>query len=432
MFVQCSTPGVHLWPWADLGVSLCQRAVFGVRLCQRAVFGVRLCQRAIFGVRLCQRSVYGVRLRSRRLIMTKVVPDGIHHGPSKVVPGHGVSGEGRGVGRGRPSLAGPSGPRQLHHQSLYDLRSLPVCVAACPSEGGASRTHAGGGGGGGTEPGGWLVLHQQRLLLHPAAYPRPRRPYAERFHGDEHFVDVGSAQPFSEAVAVSSLPVTFYYAGLESRYCRMGDLVLRLNRRGDNKPSGEQSLMFGEWRQLFHFTLTPVDYDSFRPHMENIYINEKSPFLQFVRAVHFPPAEFLQGNPTTHKGNSILHMDLSSNEKSGSVNRINNKSKASNFSLQTENLVVINEFQAFSDNVLTVVDEMKKAGCNVESTELYGDRILVAIRNQTLLLGPMDAVVKTKVSAEDLANKIKLFFPSIPPAKVDLAVQRVSDHIMSP
>ncbi|XP_071516235.1 uncharacterized protein [Panulirus ornatus] len=253
-----------------------------------------------------------------------------------------------------------------------------------------------------------------------------------RFHGDEHFVDVGSAQPFSEAVAVSSLPVTFYYAGLESRYCRMGDLVLRLNRRGDNKPSGEQSLMFGEWRQLFHFTLTPVDYDSFRPHMENIYINEKSPFLQFVRAVHFPPAEFLQGNPTTHKGNSILHMDLSSNEKSGSVNRINNKSKASNFSLQTENLVVINEFQAFSDNVLTVVDEMKKAGCNVESTELYGDRILVAIRNQTLLLGPMDAVVKTKVSAEDLANKIKLFFPSIPPAKVDLAVQRVSDHIMSP
>lgn len=183
--------------------------------------------------------------------------------------------------------------------------------------------------------------------------------------------------------------------------------------------------MVGEWRQVFDFTLNPVDYDYFRPHMESIYIHEESPFFQFMRAVRFPPAEqLLEGDPTTHKGDSSPYMEILSIKKDGSVHETNTETKASDSSLQTENLGDRKGFQAFSGDVVTTVGESTSSECDTESKKLYGDRIMLAMRNQSLLLGPMSAAVKTKVSVEDWANKIKHFFPTIPPAKVDLAVQR--------
>ncbi|XP_068247498.1 uncharacterized protein [Palaemon carinicauda] len=50
-------------------------------------------------------------------------------------------------------------------------------------------------------------------------------------------------------------------------------------------------------------------------------------------------------------------------------------------------------------------------------------RIMVAFKDNTLLFGPMDAAQKTHISDEDLADKIKENFPTIPPSKVDLAVR---------
>ncbi|XP_071516020.1 uncharacterized protein [Panulirus ornatus] len=56
-----------------------------------------------------------------------------------------------------------------------------------------------------------------------------------------------------------------------------------------------------------------------------------------------------------------------------------------------------------------------------------GERVMVAFKDQSLLLGPMDSAEKTKVSTADWAARIKHFFPTIPPVKVDVAVGKMLD-----
>lgn len=52
-------------------------------------------------------------------------------------------------------------------------------------------------------------------------------------------------------------------------------------------------------------------------------------------------------------------------------------------------------------------------------------RIMLAFRDQNLIVGLMDGASKTKVEEDVLAARIKKYFPTIPPAKVDGAVQKV-------
>ncbi|KAG7160983.1 uncharacterized protein LOC121875745 [Homarus americanus] len=189
-----------------------------------------------------------------------------------------------------------------------------------------------------------------------------------RHPGDEHIIDVGCGYPLQEAVAVNSLPVTYYYSGLEYKYCRKGELVLRLHRRGDTNPDKEQAVMVGEWRQIFHFTLTPVQYDFFLPHMASVYVDEKSHFMQSILAARFPTAD------------TVL-TEEHSGDTSSSIRKSN---------------------PAKEDN---------------------SGKILMAFKDQILMLGPFNAIVTTEVSLEEWATKIKNYFPTIPPAKVDLAVR---------
>lgn len=62
-----------------------------------------------------------------------------------------------------------------------------------------------------------------------------------------------------------------------------------------------------------------------------------------------------------------------------------------------------------------------------EAAASDGERVMVAFKDQSLLLGPIDSVEKTKVSAAEWAARIKHFFPTIPPAKVDVAVSKMLD-----
>lgn len=50
-------------------------------------------------------------------------------------------------------------------------------------------------------------------------------------------------------------------------------------------------------------------------------------------------------------------------------------------------------------------------------------RMMVAFKDQSLLVGPMDAAEKTQIKEEDLADTIKENFPTIPAQTVDLAVR---------
>ncbi|CAL4170382.1 unnamed protein product, partial [Meganyctiphanes norvegica] len=118
------------------------------------------------------------------------------------------------------------------------------------------------------------------LLVHNVRYP-----------GDRHIVDVGTGYPFLELVAVDELPKTYRWAGLEVKYFQEGDYVYRCHRRGDLREQ-EKHVMRGEWRQAFDFPLEPVDYDFFRPHMKDVYVNEEDNFfLKTVRACRFTKHE---------------------------------------------------------------------------------------------------------------------------------------------
>ncbi|XP_047469920.1 uncharacterized protein LOC125025765 isoform X2 [Penaeus chinensis] len=184
-----------------------------------------------------------------------------------------------------------------------------------------------------------------------------------RFPGDNYVIDVGNGFPSMEMIPLKELPVEHYHAGLEYRYEYSGEDVIRLHRSGDTTLDGENPVMRGEWRQVFHFTLKPVDFEYFQPHMERIYLDESCDFLQCIRAVRFPTETAL-----IQKG--LLPKEGGSEEK--------------------------------------------------------GDkRMVLAFKNQSLLAGPMDKDIKTKVEMDVLAAKIKEFFPGIPADKVDKAVQKI-------
>ncbi|XP_068248335.1 uncharacterized protein [Palaemon carinicauda] len=51
------------------------------------------------------------------------------------------------------------------------------------------------------------------------------------------------------------------------------------------------------------------------------------------------------------------------------------------------------------------------------------ERMMVAFKNQSFLTGPMDDALKKRINYEELSDKIKENFPTIPQSKVDLGVK---------
>ncbi|KAK8747199.1 hypothetical protein OTU49_016675 [Cherax quadricarinatus] len=242
-----------------------------------------------------------------------------------------------------------------------------------------------------------------------------------RCPGDDHFIDVGCGHPFLEAVAVNSLPVTFYQAGLKYTYCRKGDLVLRLHH--DHNLGNDPAVMVGELRQFFHFSLNPVDLKFFYSNMDKVYISEeKSVFLQGIRAVRFPQADSLPTKELSTLGGATSI----ANENSGICEHESNLQREEN-SLNTK------DSETLSENSLEILGDIAKNACKPESSEgeaedrdsAEHERIMVAMKDQSLLLGRIDAAIKTKVSVDEWTATLKHYFPTIPPAKVDLAVHRM-------
>ncbi|XP_042864417.1 uncharacterized protein LOC122248468 [Penaeus japonicus] len=199
-----------------------------------------------------------------------------------------------------------------------------------------------------------------------------------RFPGDNYVIDVGNGFPSMEIIPLEELPVTYYRAGLEYRYQYSGDDVIRLHRSGDTTLDGEKPVMRDDWRQVFHFRLHPVDFEHFRPHMKRIYIDDTCDFLHCIRAVRFPPEDAL-----IQKG--LLPREGGQKESEGSESRT----------------------------------EVGSSG---------DKRMMLAFKNQSLLVGPMDGATKTKVEEDVLAAKIKELFPYIPADRVDAAVQKIVQH----
>lgn len=189
-----------------------------------------------------------------------------------------------------------------------------------------------------------------------------------RFAGDDYIIDVGSGFPFQDPLPLSELPCTRNCAGNEYKYEWSDQMIHRLHRAGDEILKGEKPVMHGEWRQVFHIDLHPVSFDHFRPYMENIYTDSGiCDFHTSLRAVRFPPSR---------------------------LNTVENDEQYQS-----------PEFKAATKD----------------------GRIMIAFKNQSLLEGPMDKALKTRISTEEWADKIKEKFPTIPSCKVDLAIQNMID-----
>ncbi|XP_063587547.1 uncharacterized protein LOC134764811 [Penaeus indicus] len=203
--------------------------------------------------------------------------------------------------------------------------------------------------------------------------------------GDNYIIDVGGGFPFLEMIPVNDLPVTRHEVGLEYRYQYLNGTVVRLHRLGQADSEREQLVVEGDWAQIFHFDLNPVDVNFIRPYMKKIYVEEGDcDFLRSIRAVRYPPEAALM-----EKG--ILPVPESEESESPAGVRC-----------------------------------QKKEGVERPTAEGPEEtRTMLAFRDQTLIVGPMDGASKTKVEEDVLATRIKKCFPTIPPAKVDMAVQKV-------
>ncbi|KAK8747202.1 hypothetical protein OTU49_016675 [Cherax quadricarinatus] len=181
--------------------------------------------------------------------------------------------------------------------------------------------------------------------------------------------------------------------------------------------------MVGELRQFFHFSLNPVDLKFFYSNMDKVYISEeKSVFLQGIRAVRFPQADSLPTKELSTLGGATSI----ANENSGICEHESNLQREEN-SLNTK------DSETLSENSLEILGDIAKNACKPESSEgeaedrdsAEHERIMVAMKDQSLLLGRIDAAIKTKVSVDEWTATLKHYFPTIPPAKVDLAVHRM-------
>lgn len=245
---------------------------------------------------------------------------------------------------------------------------------------------------------------------------------------DDHFIDVGGGHPFLAAVAVDSLPVTFHQAGLKYTYCRRGDLVLRFHHENRNPETG-QDVVAKEGRQVFHFSLNPVDFEDIRSNMDKVYVyEERSVCLQGIRAVRFPPADEIQtediGIIGTDTNEKSLDNKQNLNEEIEKTSMNKRDSGKKSFEENDKD-----DFQPTSGaRAMNVETKDKNLGKELEarkSAELSDDRIMVAMKDQSLLLGRVDAATKTKVCNEKWTATLKNLFPTIPPAKVNLAVLKM-------
>ncbi|XP_047470218.1 uncharacterized protein LOC125025925 [Penaeus chinensis] len=202
--------------------------------------------------------------------------------------------------------------------------------------------------------------------------------------GDNYIIDVGGGFPFLEMIPVNDLPVTRHEVGLEYRYQYLNGAVVRLHRLGQIDGEREQVVVEGDWAQIFHFDLNSVDVNFVRPYMKKIYVEEGDcDFLRSIRAVRYPPEAALM-----EKG--ILPAPEGEESESPAGDRC-----------------------------------QKKEGVERPTAEGPEEkRTMLAFKDQTLIVGPMDGASKTKVEEDILAARIKKYFPTIPPAKVDMAVQR--------
>nr|XP_027231332.1 uncharacterized protein LOC113822980 [Penaeus vannamei]XP_027231333.1 uncharacterized protein LOC113822980 [Penaeus vannamei] len=201
--------------------------------------------------------------------------------------------------------------------------------------------------------------------------------------GDNYIVDIGGGFPFFEIISVKDLPVTRYEAGLEYRYQHLNGSVVRLHRMTREVSERGQIEVDGDWTQIFHFDLNPVDANFSRPYMKMIYVEEgDSDFLRSIRAVRYPPeAALIEEGLLPAPGG----------EESGSS-----------------------------------AGDRRQEKEGVEGS-LKGKPTMLGFRDQTLIVGPMDAASKTKVEEDVWAARIKECFPTIPSAKVDVAVQKVME-----
>ncbi|KAK7079332.1 hypothetical protein SK128_021136 [Halocaridina rubra] len=197
--------------------------------------------------------------------------------------------------------------------------------------------------------------------------------------GDNFIIDVGCGFPFKDPIPVSELPCSRYFAGLEYRYEWRENMILRLHRVGDYVPDGEKPVMLEGWRKVFHFDLHPVNFEYFRTPMKEIYIDETCSFHTTLHAVRYPKRTYLGA-------------------ESGECEK--------------------------ATHVLNIERDALATAPTLDTDE---ERIMVAFKNQSFLLGPTDNALKKKIETAEWASEIKRHFPTIPHFKVDLAIKRLTD-----
>ncbi|XP_072035724.1 uncharacterized protein [Amphiura filiformis] len=130
--------------------------------------------------------------------------------------------------------------------------------------------------------------------------------------GDMYYVDVGSSNPFFQAIPMDfnkESPV--YKCGFQVyKFIKEGDEISwwqKVNRSYSPSPITEKDIIIDGWRNFMIFTLEPREIEYFRDHMIKHFVTQNPPmpghtFLQVMLAVVFPGQKLL-----AIRGTSLFH-----------------------------------------------------------------------------------------------------------------------------
>ncbi|XP_072036923.1 uncharacterized protein [Amphiura filiformis] len=130
--------------------------------------------------------------------------------------------------------------------------------------------------------------------------------------GDMYYIDVGSSNPFFQAIPLDfnkESPV--YKCGFQVyKFIKEGEEISwwqKVNRSYSPAPINENDIIIDGWKNFMIFTLEPREIEYFRDHMIKHYVTQNPPmpgitFLQSMRAVVFPGQKLL-----AIRGTSLFH-----------------------------------------------------------------------------------------------------------------------------
>ncbi|XP_072036931.1 arylamine N-acetyltransferase, pineal gland isozyme NAT-3-like [Amphiura filiformis] len=130
--------------------------------------------------------------------------------------------------------------------------------------------------------------------------------------GDNYYVDVGTTDPFFQAISLDfdkESPV--YRCGFQVyKFVKEGEEISwwqKVNTQYSPAPQNEKGIIIDGWKKFMTFTLEPREIEYFRDHMIKHYVTQNPPmpgvtFLQLMRAVAYPGQKLL-----AILGTSLLH-----------------------------------------------------------------------------------------------------------------------------